>query len=698
MNDHDEGKAEIGVLLVHGIGEQQRGETLLNLGEPMVEWIERWLDRVGMAWTGDFGQEVPEPYRRYRYGGRVRITQANVLPDAAETPPHVRFLMETGHSPDRAPRSEWLIAESRWAASFPPPNPRDVIQWTMKILPMIIASAIASYRVFRVWWTRRRGSGKRSWARRAAGQVSFFAALAVMAFVTSPIVLALDVLLIGLLLLTFIPIPAIQRYLDWVQFKLAAIIGDSYIFTESEMRKRAVVDRLLADLEWLEHRCQSITIVAHSQGAAVAYYALQERVLSQASSTLAGRIRLIVTFGSGLAKLEALTENRRSRRDFTDSPYQIVAFIGVPLAAITVLLLSFGGISPRYGGIVALAIAAVILLLMGLMTLSDTSRGPERLFEEWGRRLGELDIHWIDVYASSDPVPGGPLVRAEAPEAESREPREPTGPESHQVHNRGSLFSDHTTYQSNANEFIPLLVTSIAKHCACSLPLHDLTPKDTAAMAAAATLRRYRVRFLQTRRWVILLSMISLFVNPAALSLLGTTLTTILTGLRRLPVVESIVPSGPGAISLGISHEAAGFLVALLLFSLLRSFLTWTWTLVDASAVTDLTWRKTHEDVYVGRPFMLPNTRKGEVRFVDYLLRLTPWLAVSIAIAIHLPGLSASTAAWLPASPFAPLRLVLLLTLSLALLDLFVSYWRRRSFLMQFIESPAQPEAGVTPS
>ncbi len=35
---------EIGVLFVHGIGQQSRGATLLDWGEPMAVWIQQWID------------------------------------------------------------------------------------------------------------------------------------------------------------------------------------------------------------------------------------------------------------------------------------------------------------------------------------------------------------------------------------------------------------------------------------------------------------------------------------------------------------------------------------------------------------------------------------------------------------------------------------------------------------------------------
>jgi len=33
----------LGVLFVHGVGSQKKGETLVQFGEPMAIWIEQWF-------------------------------------------------------------------------------------------------------------------------------------------------------------------------------------------------------------------------------------------------------------------------------------------------------------------------------------------------------------------------------------------------------------------------------------------------------------------------------------------------------------------------------------------------------------------------------------------------------------------------------------------------------------------------------
>src|SRR5258708_35242087 len=42
---------EIGILFVHGIGEQKPGETLVQFGEPMCRWIRRWVDEAIERWS-----------------------------------------------------------------------------------------------------------------------------------------------------------------------------------------------------------------------------------------------------------------------------------------------------------------------------------------------------------------------------------------------------------------------------------------------------------------------------------------------------------------------------------------------------------------------------------------------------------------------------------------------------------------------
>src|SRR5215467_8023581 len=86
-------KAEIGILFIHGIGEPQRGQTLLGVGEPIVEWIGQWLDDIGHAWLDLGDDQIPERYKKLRYG-KVSIKQSFLMSGSRSdpsAPPHVEL-------------------------------------------------------------------------------------------------------------------------------------------------------------------------------------------------------------------------------------------------------------------------------------------------------------------------------------------------------------------------------------------------------------------------------------------------------------------------------------------------------------------------------------------------------------------------------------------------------------------------------
>jgi hypothetical protein len=669
-------KPEIGVLFIHGIGEQERGQTLVNMAEPTVEWIDSWLKNIPHAWPFSVwtdAEKMPEQYRKYAHG-EAKIKRSVLLPANPNTPPHIQLELTTsnsGRTHSTTHNSTWVLAESRWAASFPPPNSREVIGWTMKFMPWVVTSLFFKSRTFRSI----NSLSSRSWDSTFFVQMTLMAAyyfgLLLIALVSSPAILGLDLLMATILLFTFIPIPAIQQYVSWLLLKIAAIIGDSYIFAKSDMRQEAVITKVLDDLTWLERRCSNITIVAHSQGAAVAYYALQRKLRTDTIQDQ--KIRLLVTFGSGLAKLRELIF-RRNEESFT---YTTLAFLGIPIAGLAGLAITSGAIPVEY---VPISLWVLITLILLLVTV-DLLRGPpfsyteESDFSTWTEWLKKAGVHWVDIYASNDPIPGGPMFGMTM------------APESYEVHNRGSMWGDHTTYALNRDEFLPLIVTSIAKHSRCSLPLHDLTPKDGRLIQSAVQLRRYRVNFLTYRRWIIFLSMLSVAANTDALTILGSLVHGAIEKVGSQMAV--VVPSLGRKLPLDIGKLSLGFMFALLLYASLLSLFTWTWKLVDSAAVEWLTWRWIDTKCYIGRPTILPHTRRAEVKFTDYMLRLLPWLGVAIAMTLAFPMLGYLIEAWQTDLQRRALGEVLLLTIAFAFVDLVLSYSRRGRFVRNVLE-PAE--------
>src|SRR3990172_6253209 len=98
-------KITLGVLLVHGIGMQQRGETLVQAGDALHHWLCKWLDM-------DIG-----------------VDNADIAPSTPDstTPAHARVVFPA--SDKRAPES-WLLAECHWAEAFGARPYSEFVEWS----------------------------------------------------------------------------------------------------------------------------------------------------------------------------------------------------------------------------------------------------------------------------------------------------------------------------------------------------------------------------------------------------------------------------------------------------------------------------------------------------------------------------------------------------------------------------------------
>ncbi|HEX9671058.1 MAG TPA: hypothetical protein VGC93_16440, partial [Thermoanaerobaculia bacterium] len=88
-------EAQVGILFVHGIGQQTPGETLIAFGEPLVNWVRRWLER--------------------RNPGRFEILNSALSEPVLESGEPAHLLLQCEGSD---PSVRWLLAESCWATEF----------------------------------------------------------------------------------------------------------------------------------------------------------------------------------------------------------------------------------------------------------------------------------------------------------------------------------------------------------------------------------------------------------------------------------------------------------------------------------------------------------------------------------------------------------------------------------------------------
>ena len=423
---------EIGVLLVHGIGRRERGDTLLRFGEPLVEALRDTLSTArpigGVPWS-----------RGGVHLSSVELTDPNEGPARCEV--HLRSVgalrLEDGRYPDR-PDSTWMIAESWWDATFPPPTYSDLVKWGLTALPWTLVAHFER--------RARRAVYAFQWARSPRGRMLAFLkvwpALAALAVG----ILSVPVLLAGLAVILLVGlIPAARSAAASLQRLLAATVGDSQVLLGRPIAAEAIFTRVETDLRWLADRCDQLVVIAHSQGAAIAHEVLRRNPGVRCDN--------LITLGSGLKKLAEIQDpgGPRARTQLWASVVSLYVFslsvwasfvTGDPeRAGLFRMLAAMAGLG---GTLFVLAWGRYSGRSMQLDTQQALDR--RRFLERF--RLPESVQRWVDVYAAADPVPNGPLLDGPL----SSTPPELRIPESHETWNRGSYLTDHTTYWHNLDD------------------------------------------------------------------------------------------------------------------------------------------------------------------------------------------------------------------------------------------------------
>jgi len=97
----------LGVLFVHGIGEQPLGDTLKNAVDPIVRSLDLWIHGA----SSDGGATLRD--------GRMQVISGD---DACPT--HAVLQVRTTDAQQQVSEGSALVAESWWARNFVPPTPR----------------------------------------------------------------------------------------------------------------------------------------------------------------------------------------------------------------------------------------------------------------------------------------------------------------------------------------------------------------------------------------------------------------------------------------------------------------------------------------------------------------------------------------------------------------------------------------------
>ncbi|HSB10940.1 MAG TPA: hypothetical protein VLM38_15745 [Blastocatellia bacterium] len=489
----------VGVLFVHGIGEQPHGDTLIRFSQPVVDWVTKWVSQPDTL-DNNLG-----PKR-----GEARLVKASLGPPQlrAGCPPHAVFEVDAGRTAGEFPprKTTWLLAESWWAAEFRRPRFGELAGWLLTTGSwMILSHAGKSARM----------SGKK-WKRGLQATRAFAVSL--------PLALLVQLLVAVLAVLAAVPIPKLRKALSGALLTLTGTLGDCFVLVSSPIQRVAAVSHLQKDLAWLSRRCDKIVLVAHSQGAAIAHEALRNPEPTNVAQ--------LITVGSGLGKLEELRVlSERGRA------YFLLSQIAIPLFALSAIF--YPKMVGLYRGSDDMAAFALMIyppiLIIALLSLA--LRGADA----YNERVRELSLEavrpnlkWTDYFATADPVPNGPLAATD----ESN-----PGASSRPVVNFMSWTRDHSSYFQNRDEFVSCLVYDIDQTAESGLFRED---QDIPRLNRARTLRRRRVRVLAALRLVAVLAIaLALFGLRNELQSFGSALYD---AFSKTPVLEvvSYILSGVG--------------------------------------------------------------------------------------------------------------------------------------------------------
>jgi hypothetical protein len=428
MPDADD-RFDLGILFVHGIGEQAKGDTLRQFGEPMYRWIREWLN---LSSTAETRASLRHVYLDGR-GGPELPTLPKEMSDG-ESPANAQIQLTRGSRS----RTRWLITETHWAEDFAPPTVVQVARWTFGVIPWLALTqgVDALYGAE----AHQRGGLIQRWVRRALDSLSATVLLAV----ALPAAVVMEV--VGIILIILALVPQLQRFVGGVQRLLGRSVGDSYTLLTSPMSLTSMITRIQGDLGWVCKRAKTVVIVAHSQGAALAHRALRQE-------HPANVIRLI-TVGQAVGKLEAL--------DFVGSSMRLALWTSLLAGTFALgfsvlffwLLPALASAQPAWIGSVltAASVATWIGILRFLaLSLGFSLRGLNEKHRDH-LRLGQSipRFEWHDLYGSVDPVSNGPMFH----EAEAGYVPKP-------IRNSANILRDHTQYLQNRDTFWPAVMSAL---------------------------------------------------------------------------------------------------------------------------------------------------------------------------------------------------------------------------------------------
>jgi hypothetical protein len=450
---------EVGIVLVHGIGEQRQGETLIQFGEPLLECVQR---RVWQMWKRKHAEVIAGKINMNagaeKYFNALLLGSKTSTYVDASTPMPMRRLQPGNASadvkisvPDQIGEAvsrhvlHWNVQETWWGEQVIEPRAGEVIGWMMTRGPWIIGQFF--YERFR--------------ARRAKTNTSplaqLFGALRMIQYFTIGAFFALFAQIVLALFALASLIPIVQRWVAPALLKVAGVLGDAYVLIMQDLQHAAMVGRVRGTLKEMRAQCEQVVVIAHSQGSGVLFDALTSS--SRGDDWTPDHV---ITFGAGVAKLKTLFY-AESREPWTMQVAGWCALGGVIFGLIVgVGLWKFGAVAPRWSA--AAGAAGFITFCAGIarFMLFDTYARCLQVFRHKATKpvARNAKSTWTDFYASHDAVAMGALTNAASAGEYGLLGYRAT---SQQIYNERSWLSDHVTYVKNKYEFCAPIVDALLR-------------------------------------------------------------------------------------------------------------------------------------------------------------------------------------------------------------------------------------------
>lgn len=415
-------KADVALVLVHGIGAQLRGATLVEWAEPLAKRLDFIARTVG---------------------GKAHVVRS-VLGKGAPAEIHIQVQRP------RHPTRRIVITEAHWAEEFVAEGSSPALLWAAKFAFRAAWRAAEHFIRFGLAIKTSVLAGTISFttARRVQALASGFAQVMLKIPLTLAILVLLPVILTivvtGLVVLSVLAkIPFIASRVNPIIQALTTSIGDASTWTSRPVNAAAIRDVVRDEIKRANYLASKVIVLGHSQGAAVSV----EAILAPDAESLA-EVDTLITVGGAVLLLRS---PRWSRLE-TDTQFSPIRAWSSRenLRWINIWALwdpvSSGPITEHpkdakyrcaecYKRAIELRLHHAALRRTYVAVLKRRPRRGPRDAPRQERALvqgGDFPLPWERI--------------GTVPEC--------AGPEEWPVHNNGSLIKDHTTYPENILQVI----------------------------------------------------------------------------------------------------------------------------------------------------------------------------------------------------------------------------------------------------